>query len=213
MACLATSRCGVPRSASPMTTSNPLGHLGLPTTRHDISTASNAADASYATDGREAARLDKTAAAHGPTRPKVTVLCERLSTLHDAGAGVERLLRTAADLHRRPPSSPPMRSGGASSGWRRGIDRRHRRRLGGESRRPRSRGKRSGYAKSVSRRRRTGCCIGLIDQARPWGVRRYRAQLRVAMSRPRGTPWRVSSIFIRFRSPELAGLPNSFASK
>ena len=71
----------------------------------------------------------------------------------------------------------------------------------------------SGYAKSVSRRRRTGCCIGLIDQARPWGVRRLRAQLRVAMSRPRGTPWRVCSIFIRFRSPELAGLPNSFASK
>jgi len=85
-----------------------------------------------------------------------------------------------------PPSSPPMRSGGASSGWRRAIDRRHRRRLGGESRRPRSRGKRSGYAKSVSsRRRRTGCCIGLIDQARPWGVRRRRAQLRIAMSRPR----------------------------
>jgi hypothetical protein len=143
--------------------------------------------------------------------PRVTVLCERLSTLHNAGAGVERLLGTAADLHRRPPSSPPMRSGGASSGWRRGIDRRHRRRLG-ESQRPHARGKRSGYAKSVSRRR-TGCCIGLIDQARPWGVRRRRAQLRVAMSRPRGTPWRVCSIFIRFRSPELASLPNSFCYK
>jgi hypothetical protein len=69
------------------------------------------------------------------------------------------------------------------------------------------------HAKSVSRRRRTGCCIGLIDQARPWGVRRRRAQLRVAMSRPRGTPWRVCSVFIRVCSPELAGLPNSFCVK
>jgi hypothetical protein len=30
------------------------------------------------------------------------------------------------------------------------------------------------------------------------------------MSRPRGTPRHVCSIFIRFRSPELASLPNSF---
>jgi len=34
----------------------------------------------------------------------VTVLCERLSTLYDAGAGVERLLRAAADLRRPPPA-------------------------------------------------------------------------------------------------------------
>ena len=53
----------------------------------------------------------------------------------------------------------------------------------------------------------------LIDQARPCGVRRLRAQLRVAMSRPRGTSRRVCSIFIRFRSPELAGLPNSLSVK
>ena len=53
----------------------------------------------------------------------------------------------------------------------------------------------------------------LIDQARPWGVRRLRAQLRVAMSRPRGRSRRVCSIFIRFRSPELAGLANSLSVK
>jgi len=39
--------------------------------------------------------------------PRVTVLCERLSTLHDAGAGVERLLRTAADLPRPLPAEQP----------------------------------------------------------------------------------------------------------
>src|SRR5215217_1102081 len=38
----------------------------------------------------------------------------------------------------------------------------------------------------------------LIDQAGPWGVRRLHAQLRVAMSRPRGRSRRVCSIFIRF---------------
>lgn len=46
--------------------------------------------------------------------PRVTVLCERLSTLHDVGAGVERLQRTGR------PTSPvlfsPRRSGGASRG-------------------------------------------------------------------------------------------------
>jgi hypothetical protein len=120
--------------------------------------------------------------------PRVTVLCERLSTLHDAGAGVERLLCTGrlTSPVLFPPSSPPRRSGGASSGRRRGIDRRHRRRLGGESRRPRSRGKRSGDAKSISRRRRTGCCNGLIDQARHWGVRRRRALSFALRCRDRG---------------------------
>jgi hypothetical protein len=39
--------------------------------------------------------------------PRVTVFCERLSTLHDAGAGVERLLRTAADFPRPLPAEQP----------------------------------------------------------------------------------------------------------
>jgi hypothetical protein len=55
--------------------------------------------------------------------PRVTVLCERLSTLHDAGTGVERLLRTAADLHRPLPAEQP-----ADALWWRivGLEARHR---------------------------------------------------------------------------------------
>ena len=71
----------------------------------------------------------------------------------------------------------------------------------------------AGYAKSVSRRRPTGCCIGLIDQARPWGVRRRRAQLRIAMSRPRARRGVFARSSFGFCSPELAGLPNSFCVK
>ena len=171
-------------------------------------------DASYATDGREAARLDKTAAAHGPTRPK-----GHCSSANDSPPFTMPALAWNACCARRPTSTVARRAARrcALVAHRRGggeasIDDTE----GASDERagdPASRGKRSGYAKSISRRRRTGCCIGLIDQARPWGVRRRRAQLRVAMSRPRGTPWRVCSIFIRFRSPELAGLPNPFCVK
>jgi hypothetical protein len=88
-----------------------------------------------------------------------------LFSANDSPPSTMPALACNACCARQPTSTvlfPPMRSGGASSGWRRGIDRRHQRRLGGESRRPRSR----------------GC-----------------------------------SILIRFRSPELAGLPNSFCVK
>jgi hypothetical protein len=137
----------------------------------------------------------------------------RTSTLRDDGAGVERLLLAAADLRRPLPAEQP-----ADAFWWRivGEEARHR---STTPKAPRMRGletplsrEAERHAKSVSRRR-TGCCIGLIDQARPWGVRRRRAQLRVAMSRPRGTPWRACSVFIRVCSPELAGLPNSFCVK
>jgi hypothetical protein len=67
--------------------------------------------------------------------PRVTVLSERLSTLHDAGAGVERLLRTAG----RPPRPLPAEQPADALGWR----------IVGEEARHRSTGL-GGAARSVS---------------------------------------------------------------
>jgi len=88
----------------------------------------------------------------------------RTSTLRDAGAGVERLLLAAADLRRPLPAEQP-----ADAFWWRivGEEARHR---STTPKAPRMRGletplsrEAERHAKSVSRRR-TGCCIGLIDQ-------------------------------------------------